>query len=154
MAKMILYVDDSKQDLFLFQAACTMAHVRWQPVLLGGGTQAILYLDRRDPYTDRNQFPDADIILLDVKMPDVDGFAVLRHLRSDPARAAWPVGLFTSSDSPGDIEHARKLGATWYFRKPPDMKHLVELVATLDQCMEHSPAALDAAARLSLLSTS
>src|SRR4026209_316649 len=136
MAKVLLYADNSKDDLFLFQAACKTAHVCWQLVLLNGGAQAILYLDRRDLYADRDQFPDADIILLDVKMPDVDGFAVLRHLRSDPARAARPVGLFTSSDSPGDVEHARKLGVTWFFRKPPDMKYLVELVSILDQCME------------------
>jgi len=154
MAKVVVYVDDSKQDLFLFQAACKMAQVHWKPVLLSGGTQAVLYLDRRDPYTDRNQFPDADIILLDVKMPDEDGFAVLQHLRSDPARAASRVGLLSSSDSPGDIERARQLGATWYFRKPADMERLVELVGSLDQCMEPSPAALDAAARLAILGTS
>lgn len=154
ISKVLLYVDDSEDDLFLFQAACKLAHARCQLILLSGGEQAVLYLDRSGPYADRNHFPDADIVLLDVKMPDVDGFAVLRHLRSDSARAAGPVGLFTSSDSPGDIERARKLGATWYFRKPPDMKYLVELVAILDQCMERSPAAWEAAARLSILSTS
>src|SRR5947207_12735882 len=97
MSKVLLYVDNSEDDLFLFSAACKMAHVRFQLVQLNGGPKAILYLDRHDIYADRDQFPDPDITLLDVKMPDVDGFAVLRHLRSDPARAAWPVALFTSS---------------------------------------------------------
>jgi len=152
MSKVLLYVDDAKDDLFLFSAACRLSHMRNRLVLLNGGTQAIRYLDRRDAYADRDQFPDADIILLDVKMPEVDGFAVLRHLRSDPARAGWPVGLLTSSDWPGDVEQARKLGATWYFRKPPDMKHLVEFAAIMDGCLEQDPGAREAAARLSIFS--
>jgi CheY-like chemotaxis protein len=153
MSKVILYVDDAKDDLFLFSAACRLAHVSSRLVLLNGGPQAIRYLDRRNAYADREQFPDADIILLDVKMPEVDGFAVLRHLRSNPARAAWPVGLLTSSDWPGDVETARKLGATWYFRKPPDMKHLVEFAAIINGCLEQRPGACAAAGRLSIFRT-
>jgi CheY-like chemotaxis protein len=150
MSKVLLYVDNSEDDLFLFSAACKMACVRFHVIQLNGGPKAILYLDRRDIYADRDRFPDPDITLLDLKMPEVDGFAVLQHLRSNPARAAWPVALFTSSDWPGDIEQARKLGATWYFHKPPDMKHLVKLAAILDECMEQSPAACEAASCLSI----
>ena len=152
MSKVLLYVDDAKDDLFLFSAACRLAHVRSRLVLLNGGQQAIRFLDRRDAYADREQFPDAGITLLDVKMPEVDGFAVLQHLRSDPARAHWPVGLLTSSDWPGDVEHARELGATWYFRKPPDMKHLVEFATIIAGCLEQVPGACEAAARLSIFS--
>ena len=152
MPNVLLYVDDSADNLFRFQSACKLVRARCQLVLLSGGQQAIHYLDRREPYADRALFPDPSIVLLDVKMPDVDGFAVLQHLRSDPARMAWPVGLFTSSDWPADIEYARKLGATWYFHKPPDMTQLVEFIATLEECMENFPAGCDAAARLSILS--
>jgi CheY-like chemotaxis protein len=152
MSKVLVYVDDAKDDLFLFSAACRMAHLRSRLVPIHGGLQAIRYLDRRDIYADRDQFPDPDILLVDVKMPEVDGFEVLQHLRSDPARVAWPVGLLTSSDWPNDIEQARRLGATWYFRKPPDMKVMIEFAATLDACMEQSPAACEAAARLSIFS--
>ena len=150
MSKVILYVDDAKDDLFLFSAACRLAHVRSRLILINGGQQAIRYLDRRDAYADRDRFPDADVILLDVKMPEVDGFAVLRHLRSDPARTGWPVGLLTSSDWPGDVDHARKLGATWYFRKPPDMKHLVEFAGIIEAWLTEAPGAGEATARLSI----
>src|ERR1043166_851138 len=149
MTKVLLYVDDSEDDLLLFRAACTLARARFQLVLLHGGPQAILYLDRRDPYADRDQFPDPDIALLDVKMPGMDGFGVLQHLRSDARRAAWPVGLFTSSDWPGDVERARKLGATWYFHKPPDIGQMIEFITILEGCMHCSPEAHAAAERLS-----
>src|SRR5687768_6327114 len=123
MSKVLVYVDDAKDDLFLFAAACRLAHMRSRLIPIHGGLEAIRYLDRSDNYADRDQFPDPDIILVDVKMPEVDGFEILQHLRSDPARVVWPVGLLTSSDWPNDVEQARRLGATWYFRKPPDMKY-------------------------------
>ncbi|HKX62758.1 MAG TPA: response regulator [Verrucomicrobiae bacterium] len=153
MSKVLVYVDDSPDDLFLFQSACKLAEVRLDLVMIEGGAEAIRYLDGTDRYADRTQFPEPDIVLLDLKMPGVDGFAVLRHLRSDPARAEWPVGLLTSSDWPGDIEQAWEMGATWYFLKPPDMARLIEFVTVLDECLHDATACLRVETRLSKFSS-
>jgi CheY-like chemotaxis protein len=153
MRKVLAYVDDSPDDLFLFRAACKLAEVRLNLVMIEGGAEAIRYLDRTDQYADRTQFPEPDIVLLDLKMPGVDGFAVLRHLRSDPARAECPVGLLTSSNWPGDIEQAREIGATWYFLKPPDMARLIEFVTVLDECLHDATACPKVETRLSEFSS-
>jgi CheY-like chemotaxis protein len=138
MTRIVAYVDDSKDDLFLFQSACKLAHVHFQTVTIEGGSEAILYLNHSGRYADRELYPEPDMVLLDLKMPGVDGFTVLRHLRSDPARIDCPVGLFTSSCWPGDIEEAGDLGANWYFLKPPDMNRLIEFVRALDESLAHS----------------
>ena len=151
MSRILAYIDDSPDDLFLFRSACKLAGIEWEPLLIEGGSEAIGYLDRRGKYSDRAKFPDAQMVLLDVKMPGIDGFDVLRHLRSNPSHANRPVGLLTSSNLPVDIENARALGATWYFLKPPDMHHLIEFVKLIDECLCDPKTCEDGAIRLSKL---
>jgi two-component system response regulator len=151
-AKVLVYVDDSPDDLFLFRSACKLAKARFQLVEIRGGLEAMLYLNRGGRYADREQFPDPDILLLDLKMPDIDGFALLRHVRANSAQTKFPVGLLTSSSWPADIQQARDLGATWYFSKPPDMARLIEFVGVLDECLSNPEVCPDVETRLSKFS--
>jgi hypothetical protein len=67
MTKILAYVDDSADDRFFFQSACKLANVRFQTVLIEGGSEAILCLDRSGQYADRELFPEPDMVLLDLK---------------------------------------------------------------------------------------
>ena len=149
MPKVLVYVDDSDDDLFLFQAACRIARVRFALVPLRGGQEALRYFDRAGHYADRTEFPEPDAILLDIKMPEVDGFAVLRHLRGVETLATVPVGMLTASDWPGDVQAAKELGATWFFLKPPEMKAMIELAGQMDGYLHDDVSATDAMVRAS-----
>ena len=135
MPKIVAYVDDSRDDLFLFQSACNMARVKLQPLLIEGGIEAMHFLAREGQYADKKKFPDPTLVLLDLKMPAVDGFDVLRQLRADPKYGNRPVALLSSSYLPEDIQRAKELGATWYFVKPTDIHGLMDFVLLLDDCL-------------------
>ncbi len=74
-----------------------------------------------------------DLILLDIVLPDLDGIAICRMLRSNPATARVPVYMLTAKARPADIETARKAGADGYIQKPFKGAELMDLVERLQQ---------------------
>jgi CheY-like chemotaxis protein len=152
MPKILTYIDDSPDDLFLFQSACRLARVSLQPLLIEGGAEALLYFERRGEYADKTKFPDADMVLLDLKMPKIDGFEILQRLCSNGHLPHCPIALLSSSNLPEDIQRARELGATWYFVKPSDMHRLMDLILLLDDCLADPSTCETGAGRLSKFS--
>jgi len=95
--KTLLYVDDSSDDRFLVERACRSAGVSFQLKTVGGGFDAVRYLSGEGEFHNRAEYPLPDLILLDLKMPEVDGFEVLHWIRGDPTTHAIPVALYTGS---------------------------------------------------------
>ena len=118
--------------------------------LVKDGQQAISYLQGRPPYDDRTEYPLPDVILLDLKMPRLDGFEVLKWLRSQAHDdvGLTPVVVMSGSDSLQDIRRAYKLGANLYLAKPPDPKQLRERIKLLTLLFcEHASTVKSAAVK-------
>ena len=142
--KTLLYVDDSRDDLFLFQKGCSQAGVSFHLESIDSGKEAIEYLQGVHRYSDRSKFPFPVMVLLDLKMPAPDGFDVLRWMRNDDGRKRVSVCIFTSSFQYEDIQTAYAERADCFLTKPPTLDRLTKIAAALDRCLSQEPARFDA----------
>jgi chemotaxis family two-component system response regulator Rcp1 len=104
--------------------------------IVSDGQKAIEFLDRAESNEDA---PCPQCMLLDLNLPKVEGFEILRRVRASGKYAAIPVVVITSSDSPEDRSQAAALGAG-YFRKPPSYEEFLKLGAVLKQLVEKQSA--------------
>lgn len=125
--KRILLVDDSPQDTELALAALESHHIANQVVTLRDGAEALDYLYRRGEYEDCDH-PLPIVILLDLKMPRVDGQEVLREIKQDPVLKLIPVVVMTSSHEEQDLVKSYELGVNAYVVKPVNFQEFVEAV--------------------------
>ncbi len=114
-----LLVEDNEDDAYFMRRAFQGARLKNPLQIVTDGEQAIAYLSGRDGFSNRNQFPFPDLIFLDLKMPGLDGFDVLRWIRSEQ-KSKVHVAVLTSSPEEIDRQKARELGADCYLLKPPD----------------------------------
>lgn len=101
------------------------------------GDEALDYVFGRGSYADREKFPLPGVIILDLRMPRVDGFEVLRELKSDPATRMITVVIMTTSDLAGDRQRCREYGADRFVTKSA---HLAELSSDLTAIYASYPA--------------
>jgi len=125
-AAAILLVEDSADDALLVSKAAeqTLGGVRLLRV--PHGIAALQYLEGQGIYSDRTAYPFPEIVLLDLKMPEMDGFQVLRWIREHPKLKRLPVIVLTGSTLEDDSERAYENGANSYLVKPCDFSQLVE----------------------------
>ena len=123
----ILYVEDSPRDAELTLQALAEAHVANEVIHLGDGADALDYLFRRGEFAGRPAGHPA-AILLDLKMPRVDGLEVLRQIRSDAELKAIPVVVMTSSREDSDLAQCYALGVNAYVVKPVKFHEFVDAV--------------------------
>jgi CheY-like chemotaxis protein len=123
---MIVLVDDDDEDAFVLRKAFSGGRVAVDFEHLLGGGDLMTYLDG----TPRSS---PSLILLDINMPGMDGFQVLRTLRSDDATRTIPVVMFTTSSLVEDIDRAYREGANSYFVKPSSVEDLRKFVDSFDQ---------------------
>jgi two-component system, response regulator len=130
--RIYLLVEDNPEDAFLMEMELTRIPGA-RLCIVKDGQQAVDYLQGKTPYNDRNEFPLPDLILLDLKMPRLDGFEVLRWLRAHQQDdiAAIPVIIISSSDSKEDVKEAYKLGANFYLTKPLNFAAFSERIRLL-----------------------
>ncbi|MEY2466560.1 MAG: hypothetical protein QOD03_1081 [Verrucomicrobiota bacterium] len=124
----ILHVEDDENDAILLANACERARL---PVVLhrvADAEEAREYLLGHGAYGDRFKNPAPHVLVLDLKMPRVDGFEFLKWLRSQEAFLKLPVLIFTASVSHEDKARALAEGATSYFIKPASFDALVQMV--------------------------
>jgi len=133
--KTLLYVDDSPDDRLLVQRACEKARVTFRLQTVDSGIQAMRYLSGERQFGDRAEYPLPDLIFLDLKMPEMDGFQVLRWIRANPATRLIPVALYTGSFIAEDIAKGSEEGANLFISKPPDFSTLTEIVRAANQCL-------------------
>ncbi len=125
---MILHVEDDENDAILFQKACERAGLPVQIHRVEAADTAKAYLLGQGLYTDRSVYPLPQVIVLDLKLPRMDGFAFLKWLRSEQQFAGLPALVFTASVSREDKSRAMLEGASSYFIKPASFEALVKMV--------------------------
>lgn len=118
--RIILLVDDQEPDVVLIKRAFKKSGLDYPVLSVPGGLEALAYLNGDPPYQDRTRYPLPLLVLLDVRMPLMDGFEVLRWIRHNPVLAALPVIMLTGSDEHGQEKKAHELGATSFFVKSVD----------------------------------
>jgi two-component system response regulator len=128
--KRILVVEDSPRDAELVLEALAGHHLANEVVSLRDGADALDYLYRRGQFAGRENGQPA-VVLLDLKMPKVDGTEVLRQIKSDPQLKIIPVIVMTSSREESDLHASYQLGANAYVVKPLKFQDFVEAVTNL-----------------------
>ncbi|HXU74951.1 MAG TPA: response regulator [Methylomirabilota bacterium] len=125
--KTVLIAEDDADDVFLLQRAFSKAGINANLQFASDGEEAIRYLLSAD----QQENPIPDLLLLDLKMPRVDGFTVLDWVRKQPGLKRLLVTVLTSSGARVDINRAYDLGANSYLLKPFSNENLVQLVGHL-----------------------
>lgn len=126
----ILLVEDSPGDAELALYALAEQKLASEVVHLHDGAQALDYLFRRGEFSSRADGNPA-VVLLDLKMPKVDGLQVLRQIREEPALCMIPVVMFTSSRQKRDLEATYRLGVNAYVVKPTNFNDFIDAVKQL-----------------------
>ncbi len=125
--KHILFVDDSARDTKLALTAFKEYKLANPVVTLEDGEEALDYLYRRGPFADRGDEQPA-FVLLDLKMPKVDGMEVLRQIKSDPVLKVMPVVMMTASREEQDLVKSYQLGVNGFVVKPVSFQEFVEAI--------------------------
>ena len=133
--KTVLYVDDSADELFLFHKACQSEGVSFRLKLADGADVATEYLMGVEGYRDREANPLPDFVLLDIKMPERDGFEMLKWIRTHPHSSHITVALYSASIVDKDVLRGFLTGTTFYIPKSQGMERLRELASALDECL-------------------
>jgi CheY-like chemotaxis protein len=128
--KRILLVEDDKRDQELTLLALGKNNLANEVDVVQDGEQALDYLYRRGRYQDRVD-EDPAVVLLDLKLPKVDGLEVLRQIKSDDRLKTTPVVMLTSSREERDLVKSYQLGVNAYVVKPVDFQDFVQAVRTL-----------------------
>lgn len=126
----ILLVEDDVYDIEMLLSALPGGSATQDVAVVGDGAEALDYMHRRGAFAARAPGHPA-MVLLDLKMPRVDGLEVLRQLKTDPVLAAIPVVVFTSSRQRGDIDAAYRLGANAYVVKPVTFDEFTRTIADI-----------------------
>ena len=125
--KRILYAEDSAADVELTMAALEEHHLANEVVTVNDGVEALDYLYRRGAFASREAGNPA-VVLLDLKMPRMDGLEVLRQVKGDPDLRTIPVVIMTSSREERDLVESYRLGVNAYVVKPVDFEQFVAAV--------------------------
>jgi CheY-like chemotaxis protein len=129
--KCILQVEDEESDIFMLQLVFKRAGITSPVHVVTDGQMALDYLSGSGPFADRRQHPLPCLVLLDLKLPKLDGLEVLAWIRQQPRLKKLVVVLFSSSVVPGDVDRAYELGANSYIQKPSDPEHTLEIAQLL-----------------------
>ena len=129
--KMILLVEDNPDDEALTVRALSKNKIANNLSVVRDGAEALEFLFCTGAYSERNPEDMPEVILLDLKLPKVDGLEVLRQIRADKRTHLLPVVILTSSKEEQDLITSYSLGANSYIRKPVDFNQFVEAVHQL-----------------------
>jgi two-component system response regulator len=127
----ILMVEDNPDDVALTVRAFDKCNIANTVVVAGDGVEALDYLFCTGKHQSRDRNGDPALVLLDLKLPRIDGLEVLRRLRADERTNLLPVVILTSSREEEDVVRGYSLGANSYVRKPVDFTEFVEAVKQL-----------------------
>lgn len=130
-ADTILLVEDNPDDVDLTVRAFGKNHILNKIVIARDGEEALDYLFARGAYSDRDRRDIPAVILLDLKLPKIDGLEVLKQVRADPGVRLVPVVILTSSREEQDRLKSYSLGANSYVQKPVDFERFSEAARQL-----------------------
>lgn len=129
--KVILLVEDNPRDEALTLRALRNSNVVNEIVIVRDGAEALDYLFGTGEYAGRDTTISPQVVLLDLKLPKMDGLQVLQSMRADERTKRLPVVVFTSSSEEEDMIKSYDLGANSYVRKPVDFDHFSEATRQL-----------------------
>lgn len=130
-AKPILLVEDNEQDELLTIRALKQHNIHNEVVVTRDGPEALDWLFCRGAYAGRDTTIKPQVILLDLKLPKLNGLEVLKEIRENPATKRLPVVILTTSNEDTDILSGYDLGANSYVRKPVDFDQFAEAIKNL-----------------------
>ena len=128
--KRILLAEDNEHDVELTLSALAESRLANEVVVVRDGAEALEYLYRRGRYQQREE-ANPVVVLLDLKMPKVDGLEVLRRIKQDDALRQIPVVMLTSSREENDLVESYRLGVNAYVVKPVEFHQFVNAVKEL-----------------------
>ena len=140
----LLVIEDAQDQAILVGHAARRSHPGLLVQVTHDGFEGAAYLAGIPPFNDRRQNPIPDLVILDLYMPNVDGFAVLQWMRKRAEMAHIPVVVLTSSGNPTDETRARWLGASAVYRKPDDLDELGDVVREIVQAYIPPSAMIEA----------
>ncbi|MBX7079659.1 MAG: response regulator [Nannocystaceae bacterium] len=145
MTRPILLIEDNGDDEALVRRVLSSARLPNDVIVAHDGAEALDYLFALGDYRDRNLGEQPSLVLLDISLPKVDGFEVLRQIRADPLTKRLPVVVLTSSTEQKDVLTSYDVGANSYVVKPSDLEKFLEAAKVLGrywlQLNEPAPAA-------------
>lgn len=130
---LILLVEDDPNDEELTVRALSALKVPIRIFVVRDGAEALDYLCNRDAYTDPAQFPSPDIVLLDLRLPRLNGLEVLREMRGWSPTSLIPVVMLSSSTEGENLRHAYELGANSFVEKPASFRDFTNTVRHLGE---------------------
>ena len=129
--KIILLVEDNPSDIALTRRALAKSHVANELAVAEDGQDALDYLFGGGAYAGRDVTQLPTLVLLDLKLPRVDGLEVLRRIRTETLTRRMPVVILTSSKEEQDLATSYDLGVNSYIRKPVDFEQFAQAIQTL-----------------------
>jgi CheY-like chemotaxis protein len=129
--KIILLVEDNHDDVILTERALKKSHILNTLIVAKDGAEALDYIFGTGNYSGRDTSIMPEVILLDLKLPKIDGLEVLKRIRSDKRTNILPVVILTSSKEESDLITGYALGANSYIRKPVNFNQFVEAIRQL-----------------------
>ena len=131
MSNVVLLVEDNQTDEKLTLRAFKKCGIANDVVVVRDGAEALDYLFATGPYEGRDPSVLPTVVLLDLKLPRIDGAEVLRRIRANERTRTLPVVILTASREEADIDQGYSLGANAYVRKPVDFAEFSEAAKTL-----------------------
>lgn len=127
----VLLAEDDDEDIYLIKRAFKDAGIRTDLHIVRNGEAVLQYLRKEGDYGGGDGSPRPDLILLDLKMPKLDGRDALRAIKRDPDLKKVPVVVLTTSDSQSDVSYCYEEGAASYITKPPQFDDFVSVLQQL-----------------------
>lgn len=130
----ILLVEDSRLDARLTLYALRRSRLRHRLTLVGDGAEAVEFLQRREVYS---QAPRPDMILLDLVLPNLDGWEILAEVRRTPELADVPVVVLTGCVDESELDRCRELGVVELLSKPVQVERFLTVVRSLKKRLQN-----------------
>jgi two-component system response regulator len=132
----ILLAEDSEDYAVLLREALRMSGLDDDLHSIHNGAQVIWYLERKGAYADEQKYPSPDYLLLDLNLPVMHGFEVIKAIRAKRGMKALPIHVLSGAVREADISRAYALGATSYIVKPGDLLGTKEMLTRLHRIHE------------------
>lgn len=129
----ILLVEDNEADVKIAQRAFNNATIKTHLFVVGDGQDCLDFVRHQGPHQEAAQCPRPDLILLDINMPRVDGFGVLKALKADKDYCSIPIIVLSASKNQHDVSQSYLLGANSFIQKPVTYEEFVRFI----DCFNH-----------------
>jgi CheY-like chemotaxis protein len=131
--RVILLIEDSSADVYIVRESLTKHLKDFDLHVVNDGEKAFKWIEAADLDP---SLPCPSLMLLDLNLPKRSGQEILRRMRQSPRCGNVPIVILTSSDSPADRAETARLGATAYFRKPPDLEEFMQIGMVVERVLD------------------